>query len=82
MEFIDPSANNFTTTICRIVVIKIVWLEGVKSFTLIYCLSALVHKQCFAIDDDSIFRTFKRQVCLVVLLIKQFRASAVHYESV
>ena len=73
-EFIAPRApNNFMTTTCRIVVIKNCRLEGVKSFTSIYCLSALVHKQCFAIDDDSIFRTFKRQVCLVVLLfIKQF----------
>ena len=73
-EFIEPRApNNFMTTTCRIVVIKNCRLEGVKSFTSIYCLSALVHKQCFAIDDDSIFRTFKRQVCLVVLLfIKQF----------
>ncbi len=70
----EPRApNNFMTTTCRIVVIKNCWLEGVKSFTSIYCLSALVHKQCFAVDDDSIFRTFKRQVCLVVLLfIKQF----------
>lgn len=72
--FIEPRApNNFMTTTCRIVVIKNCRLEGVKSFTSIYCLSALVHKQCFAVDDDSIFRTFKRQVCLVVLLfIKQF----------
>ena len=73
-EFIEPRApNNFMTTTCRIVVIKNCRLEGVKSFTSIYCLSGLVHKQCFAINDDSIFRTFKRQVCLVVLLfIKQF----------
>lgn len=73
-EFIEQRApNNFMTTTCRIVVIKNCRLEGVKSFTSIYCQSALVHKQCFAIDDDSIFRTFKRQVCLVVLLfIKQF----------
>lgn len=72
--FIESRApNNFMTTTCRIVVIKNCRLEGVKSFTSIYCLSALVHKQCFAVDDDSIFRTFKRQVCLVVLLfIKQF----------
>ncbi|STJ10260.1 Uncharacterised protein [Escherichia coli] len=78
-EFIEPRApNNFMTTTCRIVVIKNCRLEGVKSFTSIYCLSALVHKQCFAIDDDSIFRTFKRQVCLVVLLFYQavFCASA------
>lgn len=73
-EYIEPRApNNFMTTTCRIVVIKNCRLEGVKSFTSIYCLSGLVHKQCFAINDDSIFRTFKRQVCLVVLLfIKQF----------
>lgn len=73
-EYIEPRApNNFMTTTCRIVVIKNCRLEGVKSFTSIYCLSGLIHKQCFAINDDSIFRTFKRQVCLVVLLfIKQF----------
>lgn len=76
--FIEPRApNNFMTTTCRIVVIKNCRLEGVKSFTSIYCLSALVHKQCFAVDDDSIFRTFKRQVCLVVLLLSSsFCASA------
>lgn len=76
-EFIEPRApNNFMTTTCRIVVIKIVdWRE--LNFTSIYCLSGLVHKQCFAINDDSIFRTFKRQVCLVVLLLSSsFCASA------
>ncbi len=77
-EFIEPRApNNFMTTTCRIVVIKNCRLEGVKSFTSIYCLSGLVHKQCFAINDDSIFRTFKRRVCLVVLLLSSsFCASA------
>lgn len=78
-EFIEPRApNNFMTTICRIVVIKNCRLEGVKSFTSIYCLSALVHKQCFAIDDDSIFRTFKRQVCLrsIAFYSSSFCASA------
>lgn len=76
-EFIEPRApNNFMATTCRIVAIKLS-AGGVKSFTSIYCLSALVHKQCFAIDDDSIFRTFKRRVCLVVLLLSSsFCASA------
>ncbi len=78
-EFIAPRApNNFMATTCRIVAIKNCRLEGVKSFTSIYCLSALVHKQCFAIDDDSIFRTFKRQGLprSIAFLSSSFCASA------
>ncbi len=71
-----PAPNNFMTTTCQYCGRHKKLSAGRELILYLnILLLVLVHKQCFAVDDDSILRTFSASL-VVLLFIKQFCASA------